>query len=363
MSLAIRSLELIDTRSYERVSVEFADGVTVLQGDNGEGKTNLLEAVHVLGNLTSFRTSSSDALVRMGQERAVMRGVFDASGREITVEAEFNVTGRRRVLLNRQRVTQRRDLLDVIRLTVFTPDDLELVKGSPGQRRSFLDDVVAARRPADDQLRAELEKTLRQRGALLKQAKGRLTDEVALTLDVWDQRVAAVGERVGAARHEVVDELAPIVDEAYREVAVGRSAEVTLVYNPPWRDVGLAEALAEARVADVRRGVTTVGPHRDDVDIVLNGRPARTHASQGEQRSIALALRLASHRLLTARWNEAPILLLDDVFSELDPGRGAALVSALPPGQTILTTATPLPDHVSADLVLGVSGGSVTPLG
>jgi DNA replication and repair protein RecF len=251
-----------------------------------------------------------------------------------------------------------RDLLGVMRVTVFAPDDLVIVKGGPADRRRFLDDALVALRTSYDAVRLELDRVVRQRNTLLKQAGGRLTDEIELTLDVWDARLAEVGDQLGSARATLVARCQPMVAEAYEQLA-GEPAPVELVYEPAWRSVGLAAALASARDADVRRGVSTVGPHRDEVTIGLNGLPARTHASQGEQRTLALALRLAAHRLVAERTDSTPVLVLDDVLSELDPERATALLHHLPPGQVVITSASPLPDVARPDRVLRIDAGTV----
>jgi DNA replication and repair protein RecF len=231
-----------------------------------------------------------------------------------------------------------------------------LVKGAPSERRRLLDDTAVALSARHDARRSDLDRILRQRTSLLKQAGGRLTSDVALTLDVWDTKLAEVGEELVAARVELVDALAGEVAVAYEQLA-GDAVPVGLTYSAPWRSVGLAAALAAARNDDVRRAVCTVGPHRDDLEISLRSMPARTHASQGEQRCLALALRLAAHRLVGERVGSPPVLLLDDVFSELDPSRTAALVAHLPRGQALLTTAGELPPGIAPERVVTVVGG------
>ena len=243
-------------------------------------------------------------------------------------------------------------------MSVFSPDDLSLVKGGPGERRRFLDDTLVALALKYDAMRLELDRIVRQRNTLLKQAGGRLDDDASITLDVWDARLADVGEQFGYARAVLVERVAPFVVEAYAQLA-GEEAHVDLLYAPPWRATGLAAALAACRNDDVRRGVSTVGPHRDDVEIVLAAMPARTHASQGEQRTLALALRLAAHRLIADRTGSAPLLVLDDVLSELDAERSAALLDHLPPGQVVLTTAARFPEAARPDAVLEVARGTV----
>jgi DNA replication and repair protein RecF len=353
-------LWLSDFRNYVGADVEPAPGLTAVVGENGQGKTNLLEAVGYLATLSSFRGSPGEALVRAGCEQAVVRAEVETAGRTSLIEAVLGLSGRDRVLVNRQALRRTRDLLGTVRTTVFAPDDLALVKGGPSERRRLLDDTVVACVPRHDLTRSDLERVLRQRGALLKQAGGRLSPEVEATLDVWDVKLAEVGETLGRARDRLVARLEPVVAASYDRVARA-SADVRLTYEAPWREPGLAAALAEARPADVKRGVSTVGPHRDELGLEINGLPARTHASQGEQRSLALALRLAAHVVITEVVGSAPILLLDDIFSELDPNRSVALLAALPPGQALLTTAGPLPPGAVPDLILRVREGAIIP--
>ena len=352
-------LWLTDFRSYAAAELEFAPGLTALLGANGEGKTNLVEAIAYLATLRSFRGAPNEALVRTGAEVAVLRAEGEREGRSLLVEAEVRPTGRGRVLVNRQRLARSRDLLGALRVVVFAPDDLDLVKGGPAGRRDYLDDVLVSRRPSLDPLRSDLERILRQRNTLLKQSGGRLTPEIESTLSVWDAKFVDAAERLAGERARLVDELGPVVSGTYAEVA-GRRVEVVARYEAPWREHGLAEALAAVRRDELRRGVSLVGPHRDELVLTLDGLPSRTHASQGEQRSLALALRLASHHVVTAATGTPPILVLDDVFSELDDERSAALLHHLPAGQTVLTSAAGLPPGARPELVLRVADRSVS---
>jgi DNA replication and repair protein RecF len=339
----LRRLELTDFRNYAHAVVELDPGLTVVTGANGEGKSNLVEAVAWLATLESFRGAPNEALVREGAASAVLRAeVVQDDRRVTTMEAELPLSGRQRVQVNRQRLARTRDLLGVLQVSVFSPDDLALVKRGPGERRRFLDATLVGLHAKHDVLRTDLERILRQRNMLLKQAGGRLGPDIITTLDVWDAKLADVGTALGDARDALVTELEPLVGKAYADVA-GVPSEVHLRYAPAWRRTGLAEALAASRTNDVRRQVTLVGPHRDELDLALAGLPARTHASQGEQRCMALALRLAAHRAVADRAGTPPLLLLDDVFSELDPDRAAALVHHLPAAQVVITTAGPLP--------------------
>jgi DNA replication and repair protein RecF len=358
----VRTLWLTDFRSYTSIEVNLSPGLTALIGANGAGKTNLLEALAWLATLSSFRGASTDALVRAGAPFAVVRALADRDGRELLLEAQLQPTGRNRVLVNRQPLRRARDLLGSLRVTVFTPDDLDIVKDGPGERRRFLDDALVALHPRNDALRADVDKILRQRNALLRQSGDRLDEAAAFTLDVWDAKLAQSGDALAAARADLVERLAPVLTSTYDALA-REPASVSVAYDAPWRTQGLAAALAAARKDDLRRGVSTVGPHRDEMVLAVADAPARTHASQGEQRTLALSLRLAVHHVVTAATESPPVLLLDDVFSELDPGRSRALLANLPPGQTVLTTASRLPPDAHPDVVLRLQGGAVTAAG
>jgi DNA replication and repair protein RecF len=352
---------LTDFRNYESAEIPLAGGgLTVVTGANGEGKTNLLEAVVWLATLSSFRGAPPEAMVRVGATSAVVRASGSRGERGLLLEGSITPRGRTRVQVNRQPLRRSRDLLGVLRVTVFSPDDLSMVKGGPAERRTYVDDLLVACHPRWDQVRADLDRVLRQRAVLLKQAGGRISTDVALTLDVWDAQLAQLGTTLADARAELIARLEPEVAKAYGQLA-GTGPGVTVTYSAPWRSApeGLAGALAAARGDDIRRGISTVGPHRDEVTITLAGMPSRTHASQGEQRSLALALRLGGHAIVAQEAGDEPLLLLDDVFSELDPARSTALLHHLPPGQAVLTTAGVLPPGVTAVLRLEVSSGRV----
>ena len=349
-------LWLHDFRNYESADLALPPGLTVVRGDNGEGKTSLLEGIGYLATLASFRGVPNEALVREGATQAVVRGEGERNGRQLLVEAEIAPGGRGRVAVNKQRLRRSSDLLDALRISVFAPDDLELVKGGPSARRRYLDDTLVALSPKHEATRRDLDRILRQRTALLRQSGGRLTPEIATTLDVWDSKLVAAGEALADARAALVADLEPALAKAYADLSPTRGA-VTAGYDAPWRATGLAAALAEARDDELRRGVCLVGPHRDDLTLRINAMPARTHASQGEQRSMALALRLAAHRLVADTLDDVPILLLDDVFSELDPDRTDNLLHHLPPGQAVLTTAGPLPAGAAPEQLVTVTGG------
>lgn len=355
-------LWLTDFRSYETAEVALASGLTVVVGDNGAGKTNLIEGLAFALSASSFRHAGTDALIRNGADSAVVRAQVGVDGRDVLVEMEIPAgRGATRILVNRQRVRRVADLLELGGVTVFAPDDLEIVKGGPGERRRAVDDAIVAVRPRHESRRRELRRVLGQRNALLRTRRGRLTPDVEMTLDVWDQRLAEAGDRWAATRNAFLSELEPHLVDAHATVS-GGARRLAVSYEPEWVSEGLAKALARRREEDVRRGVTTVGPHRDDIVMTLDGLPTRTHASQGEQRSVALSLRLAVHRLATSLNDAAPVLLLDDVFSELDDVRGAALLEALPPGQTVLTTASRPPAGVSADALIRLEPGGRFPV-
>ncbi len=355
--MRVRRLWLTDFRNYRELDLAFDEGLTAVVGANGQGKTNLVEALAYLSRLGSFRGTPTDMMIRSGTPHAVVRAeVLHDDGRELLIEAELPRNGRQRVQVNRQRITRNRDLLGVFRVTVFSPDDLELVKDGPGARRTFIDETLVNLNPRLDGLLTDLDRILKQRAALLKQLGGRLTAETEMTLDVWDTKLVEVGEQLGAERARVMALLEPLVMASYAALAT-RPATIVLTYAPEWRAEGLAAALRAARDGDLRRQITSVGPHRDDIGLWLNDLPARATASQGESRTLALALRLAAHELLRLEHRESPVLILDDVFSELDPHRSRALVDNLPLGQVLLTSASGLPPGVQPAKVVAVDGG------
>ncbi|MDE0613449.1 MAG: DNA replication/repair protein RecF [bacterium] len=357
--MRLQRLWLADFRNYSQLELEFPAGTSLIVGSNGEGKTNLLEAVFYLATMTSFRVTPTEALIRTGAEAsgAVARGEMKVDEREILFEAALRSTGRSQFQVNRQRV-RRRDLLGLAPVSIFMPDDLVLLKGGPGERRRFLDSALSQIDPRLDIARSDTESILRQRNALLRQTGGHLSSDTAVTLDVWDEKLAEAGERLAAARRSLVAELSVGAAAAYGEIA-GQATPVDLVYESTWPAGELKEVLGQVRREDLRRGATTVGPHRDDMSVVLDGRPARTHASQGEQRSLALALRLAVHRELERATGQSPLLLLDDVFSELDPQRSRGVLGALQSEQTLLTTAGALPGDIDYSARFRVTAGRV----
>ena len=323
------------------------------------GKTNLLEAIYYLATMTSFRVSTAAALIRSDPEvsQAVARGEVVTGERTMLLEAALRQSGRPHYQVNRQRV-RRRDLLGLIPVSVFMPDDLVLVKGGPSERRRYMDEALAQMNSRLDVVRSDVENILRQRNALLRQSGSRLSSEEAMTLDVWDNKLAEAGEQLAEARRNLTMRLEPKAATAYAEIA-RQDLPVEMTYESEWQSGGLSEALRQARNEDLRRGVSTVGPHRDDLSVILDGRSVRTHASQGEQRSLALALRLAVHRELAEASGQSPVLLLDDVFSELDPGRSQGVLRALRSEQTLLTSAGPLSSEIAYDARFRVTAGQI----
>jgi DNA replication and repair protein RecF len=356
--VALRHLELTDFRLFPAAQLDpEPEGTTVITGANGTGKTSVLEALAYLGTRRSFRGAPVEALVRTGADSAIVRAelvVPPGAGAPTLVEAEIAPGGRGRARVNRKAVSARKDLAAAAPSTVFSPEDLAIVGGGPQGRRDFLDDALALLDAEGARAADETERVLRQRGALLRQAAGRATEDVLSTLEVWDQRLADAGKVLVTARERLVAELEPLAAAAYTRLA-GRPDEalVALDYTRSWEG-DLRDALSRSRADDLRRAVNTVGPHRDDVVLRIHRREARTHASQGEQRSLALALRLGLHELVRTRTALVPILLLDDVFSELDPGRSRALVAELPAGQSLLTTAAPLPGGIDVARVVPI---------
>jgi DNA replication and repair protein RecF len=340
-------VSLVSFRCYPKLEWSPDHGVNLLVGPNGAGKTNLLESVAYLATLKSFRSVPDENLVADGAESAVIRAGLTGEERERLIEIEIPRHGARRTQVDKTRLRRTADLLGVVRVIAFLPEDLDLIKRGPAHRRDLLDDIAVQLWPAAHLDQAEYERSLRQRNAFLKQGE---PDEA--TLSVWDSRLAQAGGRVLARRARVIETLSPRLDEAYAEIA-DRETTASFRYSPSWSgDLDqasaaefanrLVESLERARRSDYERRMTTVGPHRDEPGFSIDDHEARTHGSQGEQRTMALAVKLAAHRAVSAAVGESPILLLDDVFSELDPRRAAALAKALPAEtQTMITSARP----------------------
>ena len=357
--MIVEHLELINFRNYDSVSINLTEGTTIIVGDNGQGKTSLAEAIAYLSSLKSFRGVPNEALIRTGSDSAIIRATIrHADGREVLIEAEIVRAGRNRTLVNKQQLRRTKDLLGAVRATIFSPDDLDLIKDAPALRREFVDDAAVALDAGVAETVAEVDRVLRQRNTLLKQAGGRMSSEVLSSLDVWDARFAQHATLLGEIRARTVSTLTPFVQQAYSDLARSET-RVEILYDPDWRKHSLEVQLAEARLDDLRRATTTIGPHRDDLELWVNGTPARTHASQGEQRTLALALRLAVHRAVFERIGTPPVLILDDVLSELDPHRSTALLEHVPAGQVLITTASAPPSGAKAERTIRIAGGRV----
>jgi DNA replication and repair protein RecF len=348
-------LQLVDFRSYTGVDVALGAGVVIFVGANGQGKTNLVEAVEYLSTLSSHRVASDVPLVRAGAERAVARARVQAGlddPRQLQLEVEITPGKANRARLNRSPVKRTREIVGVLRTVVFSPEDLAVVKGDPGERRRFLDDLVVNRWPRMAGVRADYDRVLRQRNTLLKSLSGRSRGgapgaDAASTLDVWDAHLAQAGAELVEARLTTLTDVVPHLAKAYADIAPTNS-EATAAYTSATtfepgagRDqlaAALTAAMAARRGDEIARGVSLVGPHRDDVLLSLGVLPARGYASHGESWSLALALRLGSLALLRSDGVE-PVLVLDDVFAELDATRRERLASMVSGAEQVLVTA------------------------
>jgi DNA replication and repair protein RecF len=363
-------LALTDFRSYAAAEVALEPAVTTFTGANGEGKTNLVEAAGYLASFASHRVSADAPLIRSGADRAILRGGIAAAARDSLLEIEVNPGRANRVRLNKVPVPRPREVLGTLRCVLFAPEDLAVVKGDPDQRRRYLDDLLVATRPRYAGIRADYERVVRQRTALLKSARARAISSPA-GLEVWDEQLVAVGAELTAARLELTAAIRPLVATAYARVS-GEERSTQMSYRQPFRADGepdadrikLAEsmraALESARPAELSRAVCLVGPHRDELALRIGELPARGYASHGESWSLALALRLAAFDLLRAD-GEDPVLMLDDVFAELDTGRRDRLAELVAGAEQVLVTAA-VPGDVPARLAgarFTVSGGVI----
>jgi DNA replication and repair protein RecF len=368
----VERLEVIDFRNHPALVVELPPGVSVLAGPNGVGKTNILEAIGYLATLGSHRAGQDSSLVRAGAEAALVRAAAIREGRRVEIDLEIRPGSGVRGRVNGATVPRARDLLGVVRATVFAPEDLGLVRGDPEERRRFLDALATQRLPRYLGCRQDYERVLRQRNTLLRSAAGRLPASGLATLEVWDEKLATTGAELWAERLRLVAALRPLTERAYQRLAT-RDDQVDVAYlssvaavEEPDPDPGkLAQAMRERLLADrtreLERGLTLSGPHRDDLALALRRLPARTHASHGEAWSLALALRLGAHWLLTEQ-GEEPVLLLDDVFAELDRGRRERVAEVARSAEQAVITATlaeELPGLETA--VFHVEPGSVRP--
>ena len=380
-------LQLTDFRSYESVDLPLEAGVTTFVGANGQGKTNLVEAIEYLSTMSSHRVASEVPLVRTGALRAVVRAKVVAGlddSRQLTLELEINPGKANRAKLNRSPLRQAREIVGVLRTVVFSPVDIAIVKGDPSERRRFLDDLIVARWPRLAGVRADYERVLKQRNTLLKSLSGRLrggppSADAEATLEVWNTHLARTGGELLEARLVTLADLAPHVSKAYADIAPTNNdaaaeyrASVDLdatrdADQPTARanlSAALAAGMAERRAEEIQRGASLVGPHRDDIVLSLGLLPAKGYASHGESWSFALALRLGGFHLLRADGVE-PVLMLDDVFAELDSVRRERLASAVRVAEQVFVTAAVGADvpELLAGQRFRVAGGEVTPDG
>ena len=353
----VAHLSLTDFRSYPQVELPLDPGVTAFVGPNGQGKTNLVEAIGYLASLGSHRVATDAPLVRRDAERAIVRATVRRDDRELLLEVEITPGRANRARVNRSPVPRPREILGILRTVLFAPEDLALVKGDPAERRRFLDDLLVLRAPRYAGVRADYDRVLRQRNALLKSAGAsiRAGRGDLRTLEVWDAHLAAAGADLLTARLELLDALRPLVDKAYDAVADSRSADgpasidyrsslgpdVPLVPDRELLAAAIANELATVRQQELDRGICLVGPHRDDMVLTLGPMPAKGYASHGESWSFALALRLAAYDLLRADGGGGgePVLVLDDVFAELDTGRRDRLAERVAGAEQVLVTA------------------------
>ena len=395
----LEHLSLTDFRSYAQVDLAFEPGVTVLVGYNGIGKTNLMEAIGYLATLSSHRVSSDAPLLRFGTDRALVRARLVRGGQTTVLELEINAGRANRGRINRSNPVRARDLLGICQTVLFAPEDLALVKGDPSNRRRFLDELLASLIPHHAATRSDYDRVLKQRNALLKSARGgKFTSGHEATLDVWDQHMAKAGAELLHARLELVERLRPHLARAYAELTDGsKSADATyrstlqnqmdddgapLPGGPRTAVPGTAvepddlralsveelteryvRAFAESRKKELERGISLVGPHRDDLELVLGQAPAKGYASHGETWSMCLSLRLASYYVMlddARTGGSAPILILDDVFAELDVQRRRKLAAIVSGAEQVLVTAAvdaDIPEELSGRRVKVIPGG------
>ncbi|MGK9269740.1 DNA replication/repair protein RecF [Williamsia muralis] len=370
----VRNLSLRDFRSWDEVSIELSPGTTLFVGRNGFGKTNLLEALYYVAGLRSHRVSTDQPLIRTGADQARVTATVENDGRELTVDLVIGGARSNKAAINGAPCRRPRDVLGILRAVMFAPEDLSLVRGDPGERRRFVDELVAMRGPRWAAAKSDYDRVLRQRAALLKTAAAALrrggndAESVISTLDVWDAQLAAYGAQVSAARIDLVNQLEPHVAQAYSTIAphsrpanmrYRSSASIDVI--PPdgekadvdYIEAALLSDLAALRQKEIDRGVTLVGPHRDDVELLLGTEPAKGFASHGESWSMALSLRLGSVELVRADGVE-PVLMLDDVFAELDAKRREKLADVAAGAEQVLITAA-----VADDIPSQIGGRTV----
>ncbi|MBF4994581.1 DNA replication/repair protein RecF [Arthrobacter gandavensis] len=384
-------LSLTGFRSYRQLDLSLNPGVSVFVGPNGTGKTNIVESIGYLASLSSHRVSSDAPLVAFDAEQALVRARVVRGSQATALEVEINPGRANRARINRANPVRARDILGICRTVLFAPEDLALVKGDPSARRRFLDDLIVSLVPRHAATRADYERVLKQRNALLKSARisGRFTPAHEATLEVWDHHMAEAGAQLVSARLKALDLLSPHLQGAYQDLTDGSKeargtyrstllgevdddggaassgadpAELLALSSEELRERFL-QAFAANRKREIDRGVSLVGPHRDDVELALGQAPAKGYASHGETWSLALAMRLASYYLLRAddpTPGSGPILVLDDVFAELDAGRRGRLASIVAGAEQVLVTAAvaeDIPDALAGDQIPVIPGG------
>ncbi len=356
--MGLHELTLRNFRPFEELVFEpDHEAVTVLMSPNGTGKTSVLEAVYALATASSFRTTTASDMIRSHHDLAEVHGVLFQGQRRVQIDLTLHRGARnttKRMLVNGQRPTSRATLAEVLPLTIFTPEGVDVVRHGPDHRRTLLNNLLSDVWPHTGEIIERFARVLSQRNALLRALQGtHPSSGQRAELGVWDSEFTSAGSELVLARQRLLDLVGPLVERFYQDLAQRRVA-VGVEYEKSWSG-DLGPALQDSLVDDVHRGYSTVGPHRDDVALRLDTRDARRQASQGEQRSLALALRLAGHELVQHERHVTPLLLLDDVFSELDPVRSDRLLHLLPGGQTLVTTASPLPHAMSPAVVIDVT--------
>jgi DNA replication and repair protein RecF len=356
--VGLHELRLRNFRLFEELSFQpDTEAITVLLSPNGTGKTTVLEAVYALATASSFRTGAASDLIRSGESASEVHGVLFHRARRVQVDLTLTRGARnttKRMLVNGQRPKSRADVAEALPLTIFTPEGVDIVRQGPEHRREFLTNLLTDVDLTTGDVIERFARILSQRNALLRQLQGNPPTSLQQgELDVWTSDFCAVSEELVALRMKLLDDVAPLVAHYYHELAEDDSV-VGVSYEQSWSG-DLERALRESFDDDRFRGHTTIGPQRDDVALTMEGRDTRRQASQGEQRSLALAIRLAGHELVQKRRGVDPLLLLDDVFSELDPHRSDRLLNLLPTGQTLVTTASPLPAGMNPAAVIDLT--------
>ena len=388
--MLIKHISLANFRNYETADVSFSPGVNLLVGPNGQGKTNLVEAIRYLSTLSSHRVAGYLPLIRHARpeiEQAVIRVLANHDSRDALLEVELNRSSPNRARINKANATRLRDILGYVNTVTFAPEDLDIIKKDPSNRRAFIDELLVQVSPRFSGVFTDYDRVLKQRNTLLRTARQTSAKGTALsTLDAWDESLVKFGSEIVAARVALVERLRPLLTEAYQSIAIANNEPRILIKsslvgvtvvdeddtdaleNIESSNVAEVEELFRAKLAQIRqneldRGITMVGPHRDDLVLMLSDLPAKGYASHGESWSFALALRLASISLLRAETRSGdPILILDDVFAELDAGRRSRLAELVANNEQVIITAA-VGEDVPAELkarVFRVAAGEVS---